>query len=483
MLQSKAEPLEKASSFVERMLDDPACFPELCYADGFKLTQAEVEAIHLTGLRRRFSELRNKVAVLDRVATDQSVDAINEIDDAALLLFPHTVYKSYPLSFLERGHYDRLTRWLQGLTALDLSGYDGEGVDSIDSWIRRLDQTTAMQLLHTSGTTGKLSFLPRARATADARWVVFANFVRDWEGPNSGPDLLGQPRPVIYPSYRYGASAPHRGLEIMARLFAGGNDNVLCLYPDDYFSADVASLAGRLKAAEAQGEQGKLTLSEGLLKRREEFIRRERDRPAQMERFFAEAGERFKGQNVLSLAMWPALYDWAEAGRERGLSKMFGPDSVVVSGGGSKGRTLPANAREIITDFLGFDRICEFYGMSEMSGNCPQCKCGNYHVPPFTVPYVLDAETSEPLPRTGFQTGRFGFVDLMPDSHWGGFITGDKVTVGWWDQPCACGRSGPYLQGNIQRFSELQGGDDKISCSGAPAAHDKAIEFLASIAV
>ena len=69
-------------------------------------------------------------------------------------------------------------------------------------------------------------------------------------------------------------------------------------------------------------------------------------------------------------------------------------------------------------------------------------------------------------------------MDLLPDSYWGGLITGDEVTLSGWDEPCACGRHGPYLHSTIGRFSEKQGGDDKINCAGAPEAHDKAIDYL-----
>jgi len=69
-------------------------------------------------------------------------------------------------------------------------------------------------------------------------------------------------------------------------------------------------------------------------------------------------------------------------------------------------------------------------------------------------------------------------MDLMPDSYWGGLVSGDEVTMAGWDEPCACGRTGPYLESTIRRFSEAQGGDDKINCAGAPEAHDRAIDFL-----
>ena len=107
-----------------------------------------------------FETLRPRLSALDKLAQEQSVDAIARIDDIVPLLFPHTVYKSYPLSFLEKARFDRLTRWLDGLTTVDLSGVDTTGIETIDDWIRLLDRTTELRVLHTFGTSGKLSFLP-----------------------------------------------------------------------------------------------------------------------------------------------------------------------------------------------------------------------------------------------------------------------------------------------------------------------------------
>jgi hypothetical protein len=69
-------------------------------------------------------------------------------------------------------------------------------------------------------------------------------------------------------------------------------------------------------------------------------------------------------------------------------------------------------------------------------------------------------------------------MDLLPDSYWGGFVTGDRVTMAGFDAPCECGRRGPYLEPEIARFSDLTEGDDKINCAGAPEAHDRAVDFL-----
>jgi hypothetical protein len=120
--------------------------------------------------------------------------------------------------------------------------------------------------------------------------------------------------------------------------------------------------------------------------------------------------------------------------------------------------------------------------MSELMVSCPACETGNYHVPPVIVPFVLDPGTGEALPRSGTQTGRFAFLDLLPDNYWGGLMSGDEVTMAGWDEPCACGRPGPYLAHEIRRYSDKEGGDDKINCAGAPEAHDNAIAYIINAA-
>jgi hypothetical protein len=110
----------------------------------------------------------------------------------------------------------------------------------------------------------------------------------------------------------------------------------------------------------------------------------------------------------------------------------------------------------------------------------PLCDHGQYHVLPHTIVYLLDPDTGAQLPRTGVQTGRFAFLDLLAQTYWGGLITGDEVTVNW-NSNCQCGRQGPSVNRAIGRYSEKRGGDDQISCAGAQAAHDRAIEHLAAL--
>jgi hypothetical protein len=466
------------SDLVESLSQDPQSFVDAHYNEGFSLRREERDAIALAGLRKRFKQLGSALPALAKLAADQGVHEIDSIDDAAPLLFPHTVYKSYPLSFLERGQFDRLTKWLSGLTTVDLSGVDLQGVDSIDAWIARIEAATDINLIHTFGTTGKLSFLPRTKSQTALTATINAHCIRDWTGYNSGPDILAHHMPLISPSYRYGGSAIIRGMNFMAVNYAGGYDNALFLYPDAYFSADVISLAGRMRAAEARGEAGQVTLPPSLIARRDEFAAREQGRAADMDRFFEEARRRFGGQDVFLFAVWPILFEWAEEGLKRGMKGVFGRNSILTTGGGSKGKALPPDYKKTIFEFLGFERHFEFFGMSELMCNAPRCDHDRFHFPPVIVPYVLDPATGQPLARHGVQTGRLALMDLLPESYWGGLVSGDEVTMGGFDERCGCGRTGPYLEATIRRFSEAQGGDDKINCAGAPEAHDKAMDFL-----
>jgi len=464
------------SDLAQALAADPLAFVDADYDAGFRLTAEEREAVQLAGMRKRFAELRERLPVLRKLADEQGVDGIDSVEEVVPLLFPHTVYKSYPLSFLERGQFDRLTRWLANLTTTDLSGVKLDGIGTIDDWIGALADGSDLLPIHTFGTSGKLSILPRTRAQAQITPTINAHCIRDFHGAGSGPDVIAHHMPLISPSYRHGASAIARGMNLMADLYAGGD--ALFLYPDAYFSADIASLAGRLRAAEARGEQGQLDLSPALLARREEFARREAERPHDLDRFFDAAASRYAGRDVFLFAVWPILYEWAEEGLKRGLKGIFGQNSILTTGGGSKGTVLPPDYKERIFEFLGFERHFEFFGMSELMANAPRCEAGHFHFPPVVVPFVLDPITGRPLPREGRQTGRLALMDLLPDTYWGGLVSGDEVTMGGYDEPCACGRQGPYLESTIRRFSEALGGDDKINCAGAPEAHDRAMDYL-----
>jgi hypothetical protein len=143
-------------------------------------------------------------------------------------------------------------------------------------------------------------------------------------------------------------------------------------------------------------------------------------------------------------------------------------------------KDAPPDWERRVTEFLGVARISSSYGMSEIMGTAPLCPSGFFHFFPHTRPIILDDEFV-PLPQEGRQTGRIAVFDFLAETYWGGFISGDQVTIHWEDD-CACGWPNPRIGTNIVRFSELQGvEEDKITCAGTIKAYSDFMDYLGTI--
>ena len=94
------------------------------------------------------------------------------------------------------------------------------------------------------------------------------------------------------------------------------------------------------------------------------------------------------------------------------------------------------------------------------------------------IPFLLDPDTSQPLPRAGVRTGRAAFYDFLNHSHWGGVISGDEITIDW-SAPCRCGLASVHIAHEIMRYSEKKGApDDRISCSATEEVKTEALRFM-----
>ena len=243
-----------------RLKAAPESFVGLSAREFYSIPLPVLEEIQLGAARTRFETLRGNISMLQRFAAEQHVEQIRSLEDLALLLVPHSAYKSYPLSILELGQFDRLTRWLGKFTTCDLSAVDTTACESIDDWIIALDTQTDIRITHSTGTSGKLSFLPRsegewARVQAMMMLRLFEGY-----GEEPGPDVVEDfaTLPYIYPGYRYGAMGHPRAAEMFEKYWHRGNGTpIVTLYPGR-LSADALSLGGRLAAAEYRGELGRL---------------------------------------------------------------------------------------------------------------------------------------------------------------------------------------------------------------------------------
>jgi hypothetical protein len=256
-------------------------------------------------------------------------------------------------------------------------------------------------------------------------------------------------------------------------------------------SSDAAYLAGRVRMAAARGELDQLEINPALHARRDEFEREQREMAESMPRFIDEMVEKLKGRRIWMLATWNVLYNISKAGLDAGLDHVFAPDSLVTTGGGAKGQVVPDGWEDLVKRFAGVDHLQHGYGMTELTGLNKLCEHDRYHFEPWIVPFVLDPDDGGVLAPGGQggqdgghgeaddggeQTGRAAFFDLLAESYWGGFITGDEIALD--RRPCRCGRTTPHIARRIQRLSETRGGDDKITCAASDDAHARALEFL-----
>jgi len=473
-----------------QLMENPMAILDVSYDEVSRMPPEQIRTFQNYWVAKRYAEFRPNIPYLDKLAKEQGVEKVQDIDDIVPLLYAHTVYKSYPLSYIDRSQFDRLTKWLNRLTTIDLSHIDATGIESIDDWIDLLDKETPLEIMHTSGTTGKLSFLPRTRLCTRQNVSLLSNIRRDWYGTNSMPDLIKTPRPFIDLVHRYGGASRPRFAAASAEMFAGGDHNALFLY-NSRLSADLMSLSGRIRAAEARGEQGALAIPPALLRRREELLEMEKNQRQVLDEFINKARVRFGGQDVLFNAFFNAsyglFYDWAVKGLKEGYKNIFGPNTLVVGvGRGNKDmdtRVYPEESDQIIKEFVGCDisTLAPIYAMIENMNFGVLCEEGKFHLPPTQVNYLLDPKTGKLLPRRDNTTGRLATFDLLTETYWMGLVTGDRVTMGGWEQTCKCGRTGCHVDMDIRRFSQMEGGDDKVTCGGAPEAHDKAAAFLASL--
>lgn len=426
------------------------------YHDASDGSLAELEAQQLAAAQELFALRVKQIPLLARRAADAGIERITRFEDLVPLLFPHTAYKSYPPSFVEKGQWDRLLKWLGTLSVDDVSNVDLEGVTDIDTWVDRL-WAAGHQVMATSGTSGKCSFLNRnlADRATQHRYLgqVMGGFVGLTPrgdrpvfqlfppgGPNNGvqaalmnAELWGRPDDAHFFGEPLRISEVSRAATMRKRMIEGS------ALPDEIaaFEAD----------AQRKGQQARQqldTLIDQILERRHEPM------------FLA-------GQ-------WGQHWAIVERARARGIPDGdFHPDTLVAAGGGIKGIVLPDDFEAQINRFYGAVKRPKNYGMTEMLLMFPRCEHQRYHQPAGVISLVLDDAGDTMKPREGLVEGRFGFLDLALEGRWGGIISGDKVTMDFSGR-CPCGRRGPTVLEPIARLAP-PGQDDHIGCAGTIDAY------------
>lgn len=446
----------------------------------FNMTNHEVDNLRLAHAQQRFATLRPQLRALDSQASRHAIDAIKNLDDLIPLLFSHSEYKSYPMALLEKRRFGLLTAWLDDYTTVDLSGVETDSCEGIDEWLEQLEQQARLFVHHTTGTTGKISFLPRTELE-QVLWIYgnLKNFEGFADDPGIEVGFDGLRLACMYPGPRNGRYIANRALDCYAKYLTPTPDDIYTLNQGT-LSADLVSLSGRIRVAQAKGELKNMQLDKAQKIALKRYLDELELRPQEFHAFMENMATTLKGRKVYVGTQVGAMTRAAQEGLKRGLREVFHPDSIGIIGGGSKGMELPDNWRELVEEFTGITRWKDLYGMSEVIGSCCLCDQGVYHIPPYLIPFLLDPESGAQLPRQGVQTGRFALFDCSAQSYWGGIMTGDKVTIDWRGD-CGCGRNGAFIVPPVSRYSEAVTGDDKVTCSATVDNTDAALQELLNV--
>jgi hypothetical protein len=460
-----------------KLMTDPIEFFGYSVTNMHGIARNALEELQVKALKLRFEQQKERIPALAKLANLQGIRSVNEFDEVLPVCFEHTILKSYPMSLLENNRFDKMTIWMDRLTPHDLSKIDASKCDSIDSWLDLIAEGTELDPACSSGTTGAMSFTPKERSEWRTSTLCLRAHLLQKFGDSPTQEDLHEQLHVIWPGFSDGHVSSFRRPQYLLKYFAGG--------AADYFhpmyhakgSTDIMFLAARLRAAASRGDT-RIDVAPGLLARRAELEKLRSDMASGQVEWVETLTQELTGKRVMGMGTWNLLHDVASKQLEKGNQCHFAPNSVLVWGGGAKGLTMPADWQETIRRFYNVE-LSSIYGMSEQNCYYSLCKHERYHIVPWSIPFVLDPETGKSLPRSGVKTGRAAFFDLSQSAAWGGLISGDEVQIDW-ETPCKCGRNSVHISRQIQRYSEKQGGDDKISCAATPQAHAEAMEFITS---
>ncbi|RKE39113.1 hypothetical protein B0G76_5506 [Paraburkholderia sp. BL23I1N1] len=419
----------------------------------------DLRTLQLEAIRERFAQRREQIKLLSRRAAHMGIDEVRSEADMVPLLFAHQIYKSYPEQFLENGRWKHLNTWLQTLTSRPVTNVDVDGVDNVDAWIERL-RGAGHHVFSSSGTSGKCSFISQTRADLDR---VTASCVKLGVYGNKLIKRDFGKRPVFLMMPPAGA---HRHIEpVLSAAVQLGGESTLMFDEPSLASSTIAM--GRMRRAIADGS----AKPSAIAAFQEQATARQRHTGAMIDRFLDNLLAR-RDVPVLVQGNWSLHWTLAEHARRRGVANgICHRETVITTGGGLKGTNAPADFREQIIRFYGIEpeNVQNSYGMSEMIGTGPWSDLAQgYAICPWIVPFVLD-KTGEkllnPVDGKGRVEGRFAFFDLLAEGYWGGFITGDKVTIDFSPEEPTDGLQGPLIR-QVGRYADLEEGEDKLSCAG-----------------
>jgi hypothetical protein len=410
----------------------------------------EVWPLQLAAFNERLRQRRAQVPALEQRAKQFGMEAAESADDVAAMLFPSATYKSYPESFLARGEWSNLLRWLDTLSTSRLLSVNFNGCADLDDFVRRVS-ASGYRVLTSSGTSGKPSLFLESRTDEERSFAMFGRSVGWMMGLDST-----SPYVMLFTGYSSNSAGGLSTFDSLELAFArGGRVN---LFGEALRAEDLSRLAALNKAL----ANGTASPSEIEAVRQAKAADEARTEQA-VERFANELAARAREPMILGPHVW-RVFQAMEVLQRRGEHPAFNPDGRIWLSGGVKNNALPADYQEQVARFFGLP-IRSMYGQNEIRGVGLECNAGRYHVPPHIMLLLFDETGSNVVNadvKAGVVEGLFGGFDFSVDGRWGGVITNDWLSVNY--DPCPCGLSCPSVV-SVRRLDALKK-DDKVTCSG-----------------
>ena len=466
-------------SDLDTVLHDPAKMLEIGTERLWSIDYDAVEQFQLETIARRFAELRDRLGVLHNLAEDIGIAEIGSIADITALCFPHTTYKSYAEKFIENKDFVKLTNWLSAFTTHDLKAVDTSACTSMEEWISLLEEHTPIRPMCSSGTSGKISFFPKS---TDEQLFSHYAYIFGNSGYRGEADCGLADRQVDF-FCPWPVASGHHNLPTAFRIlrdfhYAGVPGKHVFTIGEGHWDLDMHWLSAKLQAAANRGETMQLDASQAELRDRLREVREQEvlTKDAGWDAFLNELIVGHAGKRVFIMAAAPQLYSIALECEKRDLTIRLTADSYIQAGGGSglRGTAFPDDWMDVCRRRIPHP-YNEVYGMSEVNAVARLCSEGQFHFPPWIFMSVLDPDTGAPLGREGDVVGRLALFDLLPQTYWGGCISGDRVTVHFSGE-CGCGRKGPRMERDIARYSSMKD-DDKITCAVSAGAYERATDL------
>ena len=405
---------------------------------------------------------------LRALAEAQGLSADISLDDVPRLFFPHSIYKSYDPAWLIHHDFARMGRWLQNFTTVNISRAEMPAFHTIDDWLVWLETECGVDIAHSSGTTGRMSLIARAKEDATARQQRTRQTLVETLVARGVPENEMWYH-IAWPGVAGGHTTQQKLAEGSRIYSATSPTHFISLFDDD-LGVDYELYVARARLARAQGRLDLPQPSDHISQKLAEAERRHAEYPRYVQRMLERLSE-LRGERLLMIGSPHGLTALAQAGLERGMDGGFAKHSAHLIIGGLKGRAEPPHFAATLQGFLGPSVPVNGYGATETNSALLDCPAGRYHVPPWVIVWALDPTNNwQPHPRQGVQEGRAAFLDLALESSWGGVVTADHIEIDY--RPCACGKTSPSINPHIRRVMDR---DDDYSWTPAPTAAMEAV--------